>query len=179
MQEPCVFEFADSFNQNFLNDRVQLTPGANEPFYQAPKPESLAIIFSNQDFFSSALHELAHWSIAGHARRQQDDYGYWYSPDGRSEAEQLHFFKVEVKPQALEWAFHLAANQPFKFSLDNLINAVPLDAEQQFRNKVFKQLKNYFKNGFPASALKIIQLLCLQYGNLQPIQVPQGLPDEF
>ncbi len=35
------------------------------------------------DFFASALHEISHWCVAGKARREQVDFGYWYCPDGR------------------------------------------------------------------------------------------------
>lgn len=71
-------------------------------------------------FFASALHEIAHWCIAGSARRRQIDYGYWYQPDGRSDAEQREFERVEARPQAYEWLLSQAAGHPFHFSADNL-----------------------------------------------------------
>lgn len=45
------------------------------------------------------LVELAHWTIAGSAHCQLDDFGYWYEPEGHSEQQQLEFEQVEIKPQ--------------------------------------------------------------------------------
>ena len=67
-----------------------------------------------------ALHEVAHWCVAGPRRRCLDDYGYWYAPDGRDAAAQAEFLRVEVRPQALEALFCAACNHPFRVSLDNL-----------------------------------------------------------
>ncbi|WP_417667272.1 elongation factor P hydroxylase, partial [Pseudidiomarina sp.] len=38
------------------------------------------------------LLEMSHWCIAGEKRRQLEDYGYWYLPDGR-DAQQQHAFE--------------------------------------------------------------------------------------
>ncbi|HAB08005.1 MAG TPA: ATPase, partial [Alcanivorax sp.] len=73
-----------------------------------------------RDYFRSALHEVAHWCVAGPRRRRLDDYGYWYAPDGRDAAAQAEFLRVEVRPQALEALFCAACNHPFRVSLDNL-----------------------------------------------------------
>lgn len=77
------------------------------------------VIFTH-DYFASALHEVAHWCIAGESRRAQPDYGYWYAPDGRSETQQRAFEQVEVYPQALEWIFAEACACQFRISVDNL-----------------------------------------------------------
>lgn len=159
LQEPCVFNFAEKFNCHFSSYNTQLKPGADEPFYQAPVDSEPAIIFSNRDFFSSALHEIAHWCIAGQERRKQDDYGYWYEPDGRSQARQGDFFRVEAKPQALEWAFHVAANLPFRLSLDNLNQAVQSTEINNFQLSVFSQLVRLRKQGFSLRAKMVIELL--------------------
>ncbi len=63
---------------------------------------AIIALFLLMVFYASALHEIAHWCIAGENRCQQVDYGYWYEPNGRSEERQFEFEKVEVKPQALE-----------------------------------------------------------------------------
>ncbi len=39
-----------------------------------------------------------HWCIAGKARRNRVDFGYWYCPDGRDAQTQSQFEDVEVKP---------------------------------------------------------------------------------
>ncbi|WP_223670438.1 elongation factor P hydroxylase [Kangiella shandongensis] len=174
-QEHCVYEFAKHFNQYFAECNIQLIPGADEPFYRAARSASeFAIIYSTYDYFSSALHELAHWCIAGEQRRQRDDYGYWYEPDGRSAELQQLFYQVEQKPQALEWAFSLAADLPFRLSLDNFNNTALQNGEVEcFRDAVFSQLKHYFNAGFPYRAQRLIALLCRLYRNQQPIQLPQ------
>lgn len=161
-QEPCVFEFAQRFDQCFSNYNTRLKPGADEPFYQAASTSSPAIIYSNRDFFSSALHEVAHWCIAGFKRRQQNDYGYWYEPDGRSPARQSEFFEVEIKPQALEWAFHIASQIPFRLSLDNLNQTLDVGEIKKFQRAVFEQLQKYAEQDFSNRAKQVIGLLLNQ-----------------
>ncbi|MEA7548766.1 elongation factor P hydroxylase, partial [Salmonella enterica subsp. enterica serovar Anatum] len=43
-------------------------------------------------------YEISHWCIAGKARRELVDFGYWYCPDGRDAQTQSQFEDVEVKP---------------------------------------------------------------------------------
>ncbi|WP_196137490.1 elongation factor P hydroxylase [Aliikangiella sp. G2MR2-5] len=136
------------FNKLFQNtENTVLQPGADEPFYQAPSNNKGAVIYSREDYFSSALHEIAHWCIAGNERRKIDDFGYWYKPEGRSIEEQLAFEQVEVKPQAIEWAFHMACDHPFHFSADNLSQAI--EASDSFKLNVSNQLNIYLANGLP------------------------------
>ena len=80
---------------------TRLLKGDNEPIY-LPAEEGRAhhTLFFAHGFFSSALHECAHWLIAGEERRKQVDFGYWYVPDGRNTKQQALFQQVEVKPQA-------------------------------------------------------------------------------
>ena len=106
--------FAETFADQY--DTV-LCGGAAEPVYVPGSPHR---IFYTRDYFRSALHEVAHWCVAGEARRRQPDYGYWYAPDGRDAAQQRLFEQVEVKPQALEQLFCDACGHPFRVSLDNL-----------------------------------------------------------
>ncbi|MDX1454750.1 MAG: elongation factor P hydroxylase, partial [Gammaproteobacteria bacterium] len=83
-----------------------LVRGDDEPLYlpaDTGHPRH-RIIFAH-GFFASALHEIAHWCIAGPQRRQLVDYGYWYRPDGRNAEEQRAFEDVEARPQALERIF--------------------------------------------------------------------------
>lgn len=176
--EHCVEYFAQCFDRCFQSENTALKPGADEPFYQATKvTDQPSIINSNQDFFSSALHEIAHWCIAGFERRQLDDYGYWYEPDGRDYRQQELFYKVEAKPQALEWAFSLAAGISFRISLDNLsspTNNSSIENEKEiFRDKVYAELRRYFELGFPQRAQRVIALLSTLYSSQQPIQLPQ------
>ena len=118
--------------------RTRLVGGAGEPFYRAASAsDDMAVIHYSHDYFRSALHEVAHWCVAGEERREQDDYGYWYAPDGRSETQQREFEKVEVLPQAWELLFCAACGHPFRVSMDNLDNQ-PLDVSA-FEEAVYAQ----------------------------------------
>ncbi|CAI6180986.1 hypothetical protein DJICPGNB_10595 [Escherichia coli] len=57
--------------------------------------------------------------IAG-KRARAGYFGYWYCPDGRDAQTQSQFEDVEVKPQAFDWLFCVAAGYPFNVSCDNL-----------------------------------------------------------
>ena len=140
--------FDDCF---FSTYQTRLICGQDEPLYR-PANETCpyhAIIFANQ-FFSSALHECAHWCVAGPERRLLVDSGYWYAPDGRTPQQQALFFDVEVKPQALEWLFSQAAGYRFVFSVDNLND--PLFDPRDFKQRVETQVKAYQQNGLPQRA---------------------------
>src|SRR5690606_17895265 len=89
--------FHDCFGEQF---NTLLVGGKEEPFYRSSRNGEQAEIHYRHDYFRSALHEVAHWCVAGEARRQQDDYGYWYAPDGRNAGQQKAFEQVEVLPQA-------------------------------------------------------------------------------
>ena len=108
------------FNQLFLHShRTRLVGGAVEPFDRAATIEQVACLYYREDFLRSALHEIAHWCIAGEARRKQDDFGYWYVAEGRSHSEQCAFEAVEILPQAVESLFCEAIGVPFSVSLDD------------------------------------------------------------
>lgn len=120
--------------------RTRLVGGAEEPEYLAPQGDKAeAIIRYRQDFAASALHEAAHWCIAGEQRRQQNDYGYWYSPDGRDEAAQRQFERVEARPQALEYLFSVCCGLPFRLSVDNL--SLPEWDSGAFAESVWQQYR--------------------------------------
>ena len=76
------------------------------------------VIYYKADYGSSALKEVAHWCVAGAARRKLVDYGYWYK-EFRNFEQQLAFEQHEVKPQALEWIFSQGAGIQFRLSVDN------------------------------------------------------------
>lgn len=110
-----------------------------------------------KDFIRSALHEVAHWCIAGEYRRNQTDYGYWYRPDGRNELEQKEFFKVEVKPQAIEKIFSEHCLIDFRVSCDNL-GGIAMD-EKAFEDAVDRQVALYMAEGLPDRAQKFIEAI--------------------
>ncbi|MFC3120531.1 elongation factor P hydroxylase [Agaribacter flavus] len=119
-------------------------------------------IFYRANYFASALHEIAHWCIAGQERRIKVDYGYWYAPDGRNTRQQQLFEEVESKPQALEWAFSIASNAGFRVSIDNLSMSEVNDKD--FESKVLNALDRYCNNGFPLRAKQFLSRLFDFYG---------------
>lgn len=151
------------FNQTFLPTfNTELVCCEPEPIYRPADAEypHHRIIFAH-GFFASALHEIAHWCVAGDKRRLQEDYGYWYEPDGRSDDRQAEFEKVEIKPQALEWIFSQSANFAFHFSADNL--AAGNRASDSFQQAIFQQVHSYLENGLPERAAMWQQTLEKHY----------------
>ena len=108
--------FEASLGQSYS---TRLVGGFGEPEYLPATADNPAEIRFREDFLSSALHEVAHWCIAGAERRLLHDFGYWYWPEGRNAEQQLAFEQAEVRPQALEWIFSNACGQAFHLSRDN------------------------------------------------------------
>ncbi|WP_334032044.1 elongation factor P hydroxylase [Alteromonas sp. P256] len=150
------------FNSTFVDFNTRLVLGSDEPIYLPASKHCNyhQIVFAN-GFFSSALHEVAHWCIAGDKRRLIEDYGYWYCPDGRDKQQQLDFEKVEIKPQAIEWAFTEAAGRQFQVSTDNLNGAEP--DREGFTANVAAQLVHYRQAGFPHRAQRFISALATTF----------------
>ena len=147
------------FNQTFgPSENTFLEHADGDPFY-LPSDETVPyhrIQFAH-GFFPSALHEIAHWCIAGQRRRQLVDYGYWYQPDGRDADAQAEFEAAETKPQAIEWAFAIACGRNFVVSLDNH-GDVAVDREA-FAEGVRQCLYGYAYAGFPPRAQRFIAVL--------------------
>jgi hypothetical protein len=137
---------------------TRVIKGGDEPIY-LPAGQHVSyhqIVFAH-GYYSSALHEIAHWCLAGEARRQLEDYGYWYCPDGRDQEQQAAFEQAEVKPQAIEWAFCLSVGLSFHVSVDNLDGFQSDRASFQYR--VAKQGLRYLQQGFPPRAQTFISEL--------------------
>lgn len=155
-------------NTNYLDQfSTALIGGFDEPFYKAPTKDNPAEIQFSHDYIRSALHELAHWCVAGVERRKLDDYGYWYAADGRSQEQQDGFFKLEVKPQAIEWAFSIVCGVEFEASVDNLNNQV--EGGDVFKQNLIKQLHWYLDNGFSKRVNEILLLLA-QHQNIVSVE---------
>jgi elongation factor P hydroxylase len=152
-------DLIELFNATFVkSENTRLVRGSSEPIY-IPATNTFQhhqIVFAH-GYFASALHEIAHWCIAGKKRRMLEDYGYWYSPDGRDNVQQVEFEKVEVKPQAIEWAFSCAAGKAFTVSTDNL-NGAPADTDG-FQRAVKRQVLSYLEHDFPPRAAQFIGIL--------------------
>lgn len=151
--------FADCFAAHY---NTRLTGGAAEPVYlPADAQEPMHRIVFTLDYYRSALHEIAHWCVAGAARREQLDFGYWYAPDGRSAEQQRAFEQVEVKPQALEWLFCEAAGHPFRVSLDNLSGEAT--DPTPFKRRVVAQVQAYLNGGLPERPARFVAALLEHY----------------
>ena len=140
----CVFNSLFSVTEGTV-----LSGGAAEPFYEPGHP---ATIFFREDFERSALHEVAHWCVAGRHRRQLLDYGYWYRAEGRDCSRQAAFYDVETRPQAIEQLFCEALDLPFKVSVDNLSVALDDPLVTRFADAVSAQAAAFRRNGVPHRA---------------------------
>ena len=170
--EPCLVTH-DANDLIVLFDRLfsatentRLVRGQQEPIY-LPADNNCSfhqVVFAH-GFFSSALHEISHWCIAGDKRRQQRDYGYWYAPDGRNQQQQAEFETVEVKPQALEWIFSKVCQKSFRISVDNL-SGEAADAAP-FKVAVYQQVKQFCEQDFPPRVKLLVDALADFYQ--QPI----------
>jgi len=159
--DDLIMLFNDLFRESY---RTVLIRGNDEPEYlPAAETGSVAQIIFAHGYYASALHEISHWCIAGAHRRTLRDYGYWYCPDGRSASQQQAFEQVEVKPQALEWLFSVAAGARFHISVDNLSGDGAAD-EDGFRRKVRAQANRYLECGMPARARAFFDTLRSFYG---------------
>lgn len=153
-------QIIEIFNDLFLDTHgTCLKGGAPEPLYEPGLAGGVACIYFRDDFAASALHEIAHWCIAGAARRTQLDYGYWYNPDGRNSDAQRAFLKAEARPQALEWHFAQAAGVPFGLSMDNLDAPVDGDATAAFARAVVSEAHLLTNKGLPPRGRQIFEAL--------------------
>jgi elongation factor P hydroxylase len=169
--------------------KTRLSGGAAEPVYQPGRVVGECnALYYREDYFASALHEVAHWCIAGTQRRQQPDFGYWYAPEGRCLNQQRAFELVERKPQALEWYFSRACGYRFQVSADNLELAnAGLHDVTAFQHAVLEQALQWQQQGLPARAAVFYKALCCEFGTAVPaaqlhfslaelIPAPESLP---
>ena len=138
--------FDSAFFERF-NTKLEL--GGDEPIY-LPANDKCSyhkIVFA-RGYYASALHEIAHWCVAGPDRRLLEDFGYWYEPDGRTAEIQSEFEKVELRPQAYEWILAQSANFPFNVSCDNLHGDFEPD-RLTFMTKVHHEVRSILQQGLP------------------------------
>ncbi len=147
---------ARCFNETFaLAHRCVLVGGAPEPLYiPSPGGPHRAVLRYRQDFAASALHESAHWCIAGAERRRQLDFGYWYRPPPRSRAQQDRFIAVEAPVQALERRFAEALGLEFKPSIDD-VDATDSSTIERFREAI----ETAANSGFPPRGEQFVAAL--------------------
>jgi elongation factor P hydroxylase len=167
--EDLILLFNKNFSQSF---NTRLIKGDDEPLYlPANNVTNYHQIIFAKGYYSSAFHEIAHWCHAGEKRRLLEDYGYWYEPDGRNETQQQNFEQVEIIPQAIEWAFNVAAQKKFHVSADNL-NGFQSDTDI-FKKKVYQQVKQFIEHGFPKRAQVFIEVLTRFYNTPFPLTSEQ------
>ncbi|KQN55058.1 elongation factor P hydroxylase [Erwinia sp. E602] len=153
-------QLIELFDGCFLDDfNTRLIKGDDEPIYLPADETSPCnrVVFAH-GYYASGLHEISHWCIAGAERRKLVDFGYWYCPDGRDAETQNKFESAEIKPQALEWLFSVAAGFPFNVSCDNLEGDCEPD-RIAFQRKVHAQVMAYLDNGIPARPARLIAAL--------------------
>jgi len=165
--------FADCF---FGSEHTLLIGGATEPLYlPAGDDDQRGVslvhrLYYREDYFASALHEVAHWCIAGKERRRQRDFGYWYAPDGRNLELQAAFQAVEVKPQALEWYFSQACGYAFRASLDNIEGGEQARRdEQRFIRDVVLRTEELRRVGLPDRARRFFDALVAEFNT--PVRI--------
>ncbi len=156
--QPAAMEFeATDLERIFRNcfrarTHTILIGGGEEPLYlpsSEPARQPHRIVY-REDYLASALHEVAHWCLAGAKRRRLEDYGYWYAPDGRDVDTQAAFERVEARPQALEWIFSDACGFEFNLSADNLDAGVGPSAG--FAEAVAREKRRFLTQGLPSRA---------------------------
>jgi len=167
LYQDLIALFNESFSELY---NTRLVKGGEEPIYlPANEIRNYHAIYFAHGYYSSALHEVSHWLIAGKERRQLEDFGYWYVPDGRTAEQQKVFEQVEVKPQAIEWILSVAAGYRFYISADNL-NGEATDA-YDFKHAVLDQVKTYSIQGLPERAEQLRKKLSGFYGTSDCIDV--------
>ena len=158
-----VADLVDLFNRLFESvENTRLVRGGAEPVYLPASKDCHyhQVVFAH-GFFSSALHEVAHWCLAGRERRLQLDYGYWYAPDGRDQQQQIEFEHVEIKPQALEWILSRSCGKRFRVSTDNL-NGTESDS-MPFKIAGYQKVQGYCREGLRVRAKVLCEQLCMFY----------------
>lgn len=148
------------FNTTFADCNVSLIGGATEPRYLAATIKRSAQLLYTADFSSSALHEAAHWCLAGRQRRLLDDFGYYYVPaELRNADDQLCFEAAEVRTQAVEWLFSIAAGVQFHLSVDSIGRDT-----RDFREAVLIEVQARLRNGLPSRAVRFRDVLAVAFG---------------
>ena len=156
----------------YQSHNTRLVKGDDEPVYlPANNTHGFNQIVFAHGFYASALHEIAHWLVAGNKRRELEDYGYWYCPDGRDKHQQAEFEKVEINPKAIEWLLSTAAGFDFNVSVDNL------NGEQtcrfDFQARVHQQVLMLLEQGVNARTHALLKALSDFYKTPWPLTAQQ------
>ena len=162
------------FDSTFCNEfNTRLIKGGDEPIYLPAddKTPYHQIVFA-RGFYASAMHEIAHWCVAGAKRRMLEDFGYWYEPDGRDQVTQEKFEAVEIRPQAYEWILSESAGFKFNVSCDNLHGSFEPN-RIEFKRTVQQEVKEILQQGLPKRVAMLSNALRNHYN------VPQLSEQQF
>ncbi len=164
-------EIARRFNAAFSRSHgTVLIGGALEPRYLPARGHRPAVIRYTRDYAQSALHELAHWCLAGPRRRTRVDYGYWYLPPPRTPLQQRQFEAVETPVQGLELIMAAATGVRFHVSADN-----PGEAHGDsvgFEKGIFESATRRLKAGLNPRTLAVLDALNSRW--IEPLEARLG-----
>lgn len=136
----------DEYCQNLINAFSAIFPNltikgeAEEPFYEAPRANANAVLYFRSNYPRSLLHEISHYCLAGDRRRSLDDFGYWYTPCGRTAEEQQRFELVEARPQGLEKAMCEIVGIKFSPSIDDFSGRPPSESFLQHLELSYQEM---------------------------------------
>ena len=151
-------EVAAVFNCTFSDHSVVMHGGYREPMY-IPGMDVAEIRYT-LGHTASALHEAAHWCIAGRRRRRNTDYGYFYEPPPRSGMHRVRFEDVEIEAQSVEVLLAEAAGSQFQPSADDV--DVPLFLLEAFSSRILERARERRQVGLPKRADKFRVALWLE-----------------
>jgi elongation factor P hydroxylase len=155
--------FIHLFNSEFKDtEATMIAESPDEPIYlPADEINPLNRILYTKDSYTSVLHEISHWCIAGAERRKKVDYGYWYKPESQTPEEAELYKKFESKTHGIEWIFCMAAGVPFHIIPNNV--AAGFEISQDLKEGVYAATLNYLNHGLPVHAEQFKKSLLKHY----------------
>ena len=163
MTDAAAIRIAATFNRLFgPSHRVTMVGGGAEPLYEPETPAHPARVVFTYDYPASALHEAAHWCIAGAARRRLRDYGYSYAPGPRESIARSVFFASECDVQAVEALLAEACDVRFVISADDF--AAPQAELDDFERRVRERIEHRRVHGLPRRAERLRAALRAEFG---------------
>jgi len=164
MIDPVAARIADTFNRTFgASHRTCMVGGGVEPLYEPAATDRPARIVYTRDYAASALHEAAHWCLAGAARRGLRDYGYSYVPGPRDPQSRAAFFASEYDVQAVEALLAEVCAVRFVVSADDF--AAPQADLESFERNVRAAIERRRTRGLPLRAERFRDALIEEFAD--------------